>query len=315
VSVAAAARIVSLPKAVRYVNELAPEVGFSVALRRVAERADEPTARALRRLEDYAGGRADEPVAPELELIATFLRHAPDKERIGAGVTVINAAAAEARDLAAAVRAGMPADFYYSGVLLAVAALVATIWFVYIAPEFTQLFAQFGARLPPFSQALVDAPWLVFGGIAVLAAVLALLVVGTRRVARVIEVQLPFDRAWLGRLLGTRVASSYEAWRASVLVTAWVAAGRDVGAALADALPHGAPARAELEEELALAGALGLARHESAHQLQARLAALAAALEGRRALAARLMQIAVALVVGAIVIAIYLPIFQMGAVI
>jgi len=73
--------------------------------------------------------------------------------------------------------------------------------------------------------------------------------------------------------------------------------------------------RVELAERVALANDLGIARQELEHERERSLRDCRVALEVRRAIALRGMQIAVAALVGAITIAIYLPIFKMGAVI
>jgi type IV pilus assembly protein PilC len=309
--------ITSVSKAARYLCELAPSAGYEEALRRIAELCDAPTAEALERLRAYAAGASNDAVAPELALVAELLRRSPDKARAGAGAAILEEAAAEARSLAAEVRFGMPRDFYYSAVLLVVAALLATLWLFTIAPQFGELFDEMGGRVPAFTGALVEAPWALFGVIAALGVVLFVLIAGMKRLAAALETARPLQGRLARAALGLRVQREYERWRTAVLASALMAAGQDPKSALGAALGPGADEalRRSLSAELALAERLGLARAEAECLREASLADLAVMIERRRSLAARLMHAAVALVVGAIVIAIYLPLFEMGAVI
>lgn len=309
------ATIGTLAKANRYLCELTTTVPFDEAVQRIRKRAGPAVDRELETLQRYVAGQATVKPAAELALYAELLKRAPDKARVAAGVTSLNESLAEARLLADETRGGWPADLAYSALLLAVAALIATVWLFYVAPEFEVLFGGFGARLPAFSRAIFDNVWLIFAPLLALALVIAWLVAGARRLATAIET-LAAPPTALARTLGARAMQAHARWRTAALASAWVGAGQGPVDAVREASARAtAGAAGKLVGEVALAAEIGLAAHELEHQRHTALAECRAALELRRTLALRALQIAIALVVGAIVIAIYLPIFQMGAVI
>lgn len=311
------ATVDSLSDASRYLAELAAGVGFDEAERRISSRAAPAVAEKLETLKRYVEGAGKPP--RELALHGDYFKSIRNHAGAIAGATTINGSLRDARTLADGVRVGLPGDLTYSAVLLFVAAVVSTMWFSYIAPSFVTLFSSIGnARLPAFSQLVFDAPWVVFAVIGVLALELVLLVYGAFRVARAVETMTAPGPGWLRWLAGSRVLRALERWRATTLASAWADAGTDPLAALHEAMAAAAVARgdaAELASRIALANDLGIAAQELAHERERSALDCRVALEVRRGVALRGMQVAVALLVGAIAIAIYLPIFRMGAVI
>jgi type II secretory pathway component PulF len=102
------------------------------------------------------------------------------------------------------------------------------------------------------------------------------------------------------------------------LAQAWTAGGGEpLASALAAARAMGREAAesSTVTAELRLADELGSARGELDFLSQASLVAYRDALELRRALSVKAIQVAIAVVVGFVVIAIYLPLFNMGAIV
>jgi len=313
------AAVTTIAEAGRYLSELTATVGFEEGVRRLRSKADSAVARELDALERYVSGREADKPAAALALYGDYLKPLSGRSGAATGAATINLALRDARALADGVRVGLPGDLWYAALLLIIAAMLSSIWLVYIAPVFAAMFATLGAqRLPAFSQLLFDAPWVVFSAIGVLAACLVLLVVGAWRLAAAIEtLALPAQR-WARLVAGDRVLWAQERWSVATLASAWASAGQEPLAALRDAIARAGTAPGELRElaeRVALANDLGIARQELEHERERSLRDCRVALEVRRAIALRGMQIAVAALVGAITIAIYLPIFKMGAVI
>jgi type IV pilus assembly protein PilC len=305
--------IADLAKANRYLLELAATVPLDEAVERIRSRADAHVRNELDALRRYVGGDNSSKPARELALYAEFLKASPDASRAAAGVRTLNESLADARMLAHATRAGLPAEIAYCGLLLAIATVLATLWFLYLAPQFAALFAQFDAQLPALSQAIVSAAPLVFVPIVVLVLVLAAVARAAYRQAAAIEALAPLPQGWSAWLAGGRAARAHERWRLAALASAQIRAGVPVAQALRASA--GASRDVELESDLALAAELGLAAHEMEHRRQRSLQDYRAAIELSRLVSMRALQLGIALVVGAIVISIYLPIFRMGAVI
>jgi type II secretory pathway component PulF len=102
------------------------------------------------------------------------------------------------------------------------------------------------------------------------------------------------------------------------LAQAWAAGGGDPLAsalAAARALDGDGAGASTVTAELRLADELGGSRAELDFLMQASLMAYRDALDLWRALAIKAIQVAIAVVVGFVVISVYLPIFQMGAVV
>jgi len=65
---------------------------------------------------------------------------------------------------------------YYPIAVIGVAIMVSAILLIYVIPQFEDIFASFGAALPAFTQAIIDASrWLRSNGLFVLAAVIAVI--------------------------------------------------------------------------------------------------------------------------------------------
>jgi type IV pilus assembly protein PilC len=309
------ATIADLAKASRYLFELTATLPFDEAVERVRSKADAKTRDELTALERYVRGEAAAKPAGELALLADFLRSVGDASRASAGVRALNESLAEARALADATRAGLPVELSYAALLLVIGAALAGLWLVYLAPEFTRLFAQFGASLPGLSQAILDSAALVLVPLGVLVAALLALARAGYSQARAIETLAPLPATWVKWLAGARAARAHERWRLTTFASARFQSGVPAAEALrASSTERGARDAVELERELALAAELGLAAHELEHQRQRSLFDYRAAIELSRMIAMRALQIAVAVFVGGIIIAVYLPIFRMGAV-
>ena len=310
------ATIAELSKASRYLFELTATMPFDEAISRVKGRADARTGSELDVLRRYVRGEAAQKPARELALYADFLKDLPDTTRASAGISELRSSLSDARVLADGVRGGLPTELLYPGLLLLVAAAIGALWAVYVAPEFTALFEQFGARLPAWSRVLTANAWLIFVPIALLLAVLVALARAGYRLATAIETLTRPSPEWVRSVVGKRVARAHDRWRLVALASARIAAGIAPAEALRGA-PSGLPADdyAMLDKELSLAAELGLAAHEIEHQRQQSLLDYRSALELERVIALRALQIAVAAVVGTLVIAIYLPIFRLGAII
>jgi hypothetical protein len=309
----APATIADLPKASRYLFELTATMPFDAAVERVRSKADPKTGNELDALKRYVRGESATKPAGDLVLYAELMKGLPDSARAGQGVRALRESLAEARALAADTRDRLPADVFYSGLLLLVAALLGALWLVYLAPEYAALVALLGAQLPALSEAIVDGPWLIFGPLALLAAALMTIATAGYRLAAAMETLAPLPTAWIKAAAGRRAARAHERWRLTTLASARVHAGVEPADAAREAVAAGQDV--ELERELRLALELGLAAHELEHQRQRSLLDYRGALELRRTISLRALHIAIAAVVGAIVIAIYLPIFRLGAIV
>ena len=128
----------------------------------------------------------------------------------------------------------------------------------------------------------------------------------------------PLMSPWVNLVCGSHIRRAHDRWRVVTIANAFAAAGGSPVTALRDAIAElevRPEALTELTREVELADELGLAKHELGYQSQKSVGDYRVALERRWAVAFRVMQIAIAILVGAIVSAIYLPIFKMGAVI
>lgn len=312
------AMIDSVSKANRYLSGLGGKVGFSEAVRRVQANSSTAIAEKLTALERFVKGDQEVSPTPELALIGDVVRHAPDRTDAGSAINSANTSLSDARDLADHLRSGLPGDLGYAAVLLAVAGIVTGIWIAEIAPTFSELFSQMGADLPAISQLLINQPWIVVGGIAGLAALLVAVFVGARSLAARIETIAPLRVDWLGALLGDEVRRSYESWRMLTLARAWAAGGQQPVDAIVHAgriLNASPDVSSELESTMTLAAELEAAEAELDYQLRGSVEKFRIALEWRRAAALRFLQMATAVLVGVIVLALYLPIFKMGAIV
>ena len=312
------AAIASMATANRYLAELIPTVGFRGAVKRVQQKSNSSIAGELERLERYVEGDPTAEAPAEFSIYGSFMRYLPDKTRAGTGIASINRSMRDARRFADSVRVGLPGDLYYSATLLMVAAVISTMWLLFIAPGFSEMFESFGAKLPSFTRMITTAPWLLFVLIAALAIVLVLLVIGTRRLAAAIDTMAPLRPSWLKLVCGADVVRTHERWRVATMANGWASAGEEPLKALRDAIDRmsaSADQVNELTADVQLAHEIGLAGHELDHQCQKSLGEYRNAMESRRALVSRIMQVAIAVLVGGIVIAIYLPLFRIGSLI
>ena len=312
------ATIDSLSKASRYLSGIGGSFGFDEAVSRVESRSSAEVGQRLRELASWTKGETAAAPAPELALIGQVVRHAPDGVAVGTAIGAASVALADARALADHVRSGLSSGFGYAAALLVMTTIVALIWLGAIAPAFDRMYAQFAVSVPGLSRFLIDQSWILFLAIAILGLALVALVLATRRAAVRIETVAPLGTGFPATVLGARLRGAHERWRVLTLAQAWTAGGGEPLAsalAAARAMDREGAETSTVTAELRLAEELGSARGELDFLSQASVAAYRDALELRRALGLKAIQVAIAIVVGFVVIAIYLPIFKMGAVV
>lgn len=312
------ATIDSLSKASRYLSGLGGSFGFDEAVRRVESRSSAEVGQRLRELASWTRGEAAAAPVPEFALIGHVVRHAPDAVAVGTAIGAANIALADARALGDHVRSGLSGGIGYAVALLVVVTIVALIWLGSIAPMFDIMVTQAGVSLPGLSRFLINQPWVLFAAVAILGLALVALAVATRHAATRIETVAPLGTGIAGKLLGARLRRAHDNWRVLTLAQAWAAGGGDPLAsalAAARALDGDGAGASTVTAELRLADELGGSRAELDFLMQASFVAYRDALDLWRALAIKAIQVAIAVVVGFVVISIYLPIFQMGAVV
>jgi hypothetical protein len=312
------ATIDSLRKASRYLSGLGGRVGFDEAVSRVESRSSAEVGQRLRELASWTKGETAAAPAPELALIGQVVRHAPDGVAVGTAIGAVSAALMDARALADHVRSGLSGGLGYAAALLVVTTILALIWLGALAPNFDSLYLEFAGSMPGLSRFLIDQPWLLFLAIAVLGLGLVALVLATRRAAVCIETVAPLGTGFPATVLGARLRDAHDRWRMLTLAQAWAAGGGEPLAstlAAARALGREGAETSAVTAELRLADELGTARGELDFLAQASVADYRDALEFRRTLAIKAIQVAIAIVVGIVVIAIYLPIFGLGGII
>ena len=313
-----AATIDSIEKAGRYLCGLGGSVGFDEAVRKVQEKASPAVREQVQQLANWVDGKTSTAPSTELTLLGSVVKSAFRKENSQHAIVVVDHALNDARSLAEHVRSGISDGIAYSALLLIVASIVWWTWMSSIGPEFAAMFAQMSASLPAMTQVMVDVPWLVLIAICALALLLGLVIVSTKRLAARIESIAPISGGWYASLLGDKARRLHARWLSLVLARAWVAGGRDPLESIREAFRLAGDADSvfdELESEIQLACELGRGAEELAFQADASVGAYRDALEFRRALGLRFLQVSIALVVGIIVITIYLPLFKLGAIV
>jgi hypothetical protein len=312
------ATIDSLRKAGRYLSGLGDSVGFDEAVSRVESRSSAEVGSRLRELASWTKGETAVAPAPELALIGQVVRHAPDGVAVGTAIGAASVALADARALADHVRSGLSGGFGYAVALLVMTTIIALIWLGAIAPEFDRMYAEFAVSVPGLSRFLIDQPWVLFLGLAILGLALVALLLATRRAAVRIETVAPLGTGFPATVLGARLRDAHERWRVLTLAQAWTAGGGEPLAsalAAARAMDREAAEASTVTAELRLADELGSASGELDFLCRASVVDYRDALEVRRALGVKAIQVAIAIVVGFVVIAIYLPILNMGAIV
>jgi type IV pilus assembly protein PilC len=149
----------------------------------------------------------------------------------------------------------------------------------------------------------------------VIAAAVAWAIATSFRVAAGIAVIAPLSR---GLPLGRRLRRAHERWRQLTLARALAAAGQSPDESLGCAAAiggSGAIPDPDLAAKLALAVSLGAADAELAYLNELELDSLQRELDTWRAAVLRILQVVIAVFIGTMVIAMYLPIFKLGAVV
>lgn len=228
--------------------------------------------------------------------------------------------------------AGIAGQLSYLVVLLALVLVITGIFGFYVLPGFEQMFARSGATLPALTRAVFAAtdagyPLLAIAALLVIAAAIWFAIVFRRRVRSLSPLPgIP------GRVpLAGAVAETYNTGLFLNFTKMLLDCGVSVDQALAAAAQHAnrkpvldaealraldkAPTGNRVLGELAIAARLGQLQPEIDSQCERHEADLAAALVAARDRFSLGTSIVVGLLVGLIVIAMYLPIFRMGAVI
>jgi type II secretory pathway component PulF len=308
----------SAEKAGRYLSGLGGSLGFDEAVRRVESRSSPAIRSQLQALARWTRGETAKAPGPAFSLIGTVVRDGPAQGDIGKAIGAADRAREDARVLADHVRGTMLNGVPYLVLLLIVAGVVALIWLAEIAPMFRQLYAQMAVALPGLSRFFVAYPWTIAGAILVVSLALIGIFLAGRRLARSVEAVAPLGAGLSPRIIGASVRKAHDTWCVLALARAWAAAGEEPAQAAHRALQVlGAdPAvKRQLDAEMQLAAELGAAGSELEHLAQTSATAYRDALELWRAVWLRSLQLAVAAVVGLVVIAVYLPIFKMGAIV
>ena len=234
---------------------------------------------------------------------------------------------------------------YYPIAVIGVAIIVSAILLVYVIPQFENIFASFGAALPAFTQAIIDASrWLRENGVFALLGTVALItgfVIAKKRVHRFshfidrISLRIPI----IGDILEKSAIARFCRTLAITFAAGvpLVDALKIVAGATGNAIYNDASAR--IREDVAVGHQLQLAMQqtnvfptmviqmaaigEEAGSLDAMLLKVAEAYEEEvnnavdalSSLLEPLIIVIIGILVGSMVIAMYLPIFKMAAVI
>lgn len=299
--------------ALRYVISLAARDGWPDALRRVQGASEGGVSEQLSAIDRYRNGQSEPEVSAELQIVARFLKGAVSAADLKPGFRALLMLQKEAAELSARVRAGLPGELYYSGILLVIALLIVVLWLVNMAPEFVRFFADFGSELPWLSGLVADNPMIVIVPLAIMACLLLAVTLSTRCLATAIgrlHGELPVWNRWL---LGRSIHNAQRDWLALSLASAWAESGVSPELALEQAKAAGMSDR--FDTPLGEARSLGILNDELKFQANEALAQLTTAVATHRAFVARIMQVLIASVVGAIIVMMYLPILQLGVVI
>lgn len=203
----------------------------------------------------------------------------------------------------------------YIGALVVLLGLVVCVYTIFVLPKFESVFSEFDAPLPAFTRSLLGSTWilvpLLLVVLACVAAYFERLKRLKQRLARLEAVSpvlrwVPGLRSWAARYDGT-LWLRYQA--------IFIEAGADADAArLAASRIVGTTTGVDDRQALFDAAArLGRAREELDEQLENDRQASLEELEQRRNIVVTLVRAVVYLVVGAFVLAMYLPIFKLGA--
>jgi len=203
----------------------------------------------------------------------------------------------------------------YIGALVALLAVVVCVYAIIVLPKFESVFSEFGTPLPAFTRALMGSTWilvpLLLVTLAAVAAYFERISRLKRRLARLEAVSpvlryVPGLRSWAARYDST-LWLRYQ----SILIEA--GANVEDARAVASRLVGAAPADDDRQALFDAAVHLGRGREELAEQLENDRVASLEGLEQRRNIVVTLIRMLVYLAVGAFVLAMYLPIFKIGA--
>jgi len=205
----------------------------------------------------------------------------------------------------------------YLTVLVVMLAFVVTCYSIYVLPQFQIMFDIMGARLPGVTSLMLGSSWIVISLLALLIIATVGFNVGLRRFRQPLLALEPM-RPVLGKLPGLR------GWAASHDTEMWMryfaifseaglsfeeaqAAAADIGA-----VPDGTDHRVSF---LGSAAKLGRLREELDAQVEESRHGAVARFEKLRNVIANAVRVAVYLIVAAYILAMYLPIFKLGAIV
>ncbi len=226
-------------------------------------------------------------------------------------------AAALVRPAVSATLAGVRSFTGYLAMLVAVLFVIVTIFSVFVLPQFANMFETMGAPLPRFTTAIVGNSWIA--GAAVLIGVLLVVAfhTGAQRLRKQLLTLRPLS-PWLGSLpgLGRWTAEHQsEMWLVYYGIALDATIARAPARQLADDLAGRLPAEDRRGDMLQAAERLGRLQDEIAVQLQRGREAAAERFERLRDIVANAVRLFVYMIISAYVIAMYLPIFKLGAIV
>jgi hypothetical protein len=205
----------------------------------------------------------------------------------------------------------------YLACLVLILTIVVSVYTIFVLPQFELMFGMFGTPLPGMTRAVLGSYWLV---VPVLLLLLVALVTGFfgLRAVKLRLLRLQPVRPSIGKVPGF---GSWSARYDSALWIRYYAIFFDAGlvadaARTAASRLAGAPADNDYRQRLlASADALGRLREELAEQLERDSQQSLEQFEAPRNAAAVLIRALIYLLVGTYVMAMYLPIFKLGAIV
>lgn len=231
------------------------------------------------------------------------------------------------REVATAFR---PIWHSYRGVAVHFALVTAFAWVLfmaiglYVVPQFEAIYGSWGGELPTLTRmAMSPLPRTLLLLLLTGCAIALFWLPG--RVQRTVELEQPATGAQLPRLFLGRSVDQFWSLLEMTLARAAAQSGMEPTAALdfagrcVDGWPAAragaGPQRSELRQQMAVAGRLGTLDSELSHQIYAHLSELPIRASAQRELVGFVVNLLLGIVIGALVVAIYIPIFKLAVVI
>jgi hypothetical protein len=224
-------------------------------------------------------------------------------------------AARDPRDGLASALAGGSTLGAYLAMLAILLVIVAGIYAGFVLPAFRELFESFDAPLPAFTELAIGSGWLLVPALALVVAAVVLFLVGLSKVKHRLEMLEPM-RPLLGRVPGL------GRWAGEHDMTLWmryfallIDAGASPEAAAAAATKLAGEPVDHRPRLLSSAATLGRLREELDRLLDEDARDALVRFEEPRNTLLLALRLIIYIVVGALVLAMYLPIFKMGSII